>query len=243
MCIRDRLGLAARAAGKVKLRQPLREAIVVASGREREAIERLGELVRDELNVRELRFVAAADELASYTVKPNFRSLGPRFGKDMGGVEAAVAALDAAHVAAALRDGGQIAISIGGRDNILTSEDVLISLAPLEGYGLERDGSHAVALELTLDDDLVDEGRAREIVHAVQGARRDAGLDISDRIALDLDGDAELVSAARAHEGYITGETLATSVTYSERRLANTSSVTINGHRIEIAFERALKAS
>ena len=238
-----RLGLAARAAGKVKLRQPLREAIVVASGREREAIERLGELVRDELNVRELRFVAAADELASYTVKPNFRSLGPRFGKDMVGVEAAVAALDAAHVAAALRDGGQIAISIGGRDNILTSEDVLISLAPLEGYGLERDGSHAVALELTLDDDLVDEGRAREIVHAVQGARRDAGLDISDRIALDLDGDAELVSAARAHEGYVTGETLATSVTYSERRLANTSSVTINGHRIEIAFERALKAS
>jgi isoleucyl-tRNA synthetase len=100
-----------------------------------------------------------------------------------------------------------------------------------------------VALELTLDDDLVDEGRAREIVHAVQGARRDAGLDISDRIALDLDGDAELVSAARAHEGYVTGETLATSVTYSERRLANTSSVTINGHRIEIAFERALKAS
>ena len=63
------------------------------------------------------------------------------------------------------------------------------------------------------------------------------------RIALDLDGDAELVSAARAHEGYVTGETLATSVTYSERRLANTSSVTINGHRIEIAFERALKAS
>jgi isoleucyl-tRNA synthetase len=238
-----RLGLAARAAGKVKLRQPLREAIVVASGREREAIERLGELVRDELNVRELRFVAAADELASYTVKPNFRSLGPRFGKDMGGVEAAVAALDAAHVAAALRDGGQIAISIGGRDNILTSEDVLISLAPLEGYGLERDGSHAVALELTLDDDLVDEGRAREIVHAVQGARRDAGLDISDRIALDLDGDAELVSAARAHEGYITGETLATSVTYGERQLANTSSVTINGHTIEIAFERALKES
>jgi len=112
-------------------------------------------------------------------------------------------------VAAALRDGGQIAISIGGRGQILTSEDVLISFAPLEGYGLERDGSHAVALELTLDDDLVDEGRAREIVHAVQGARRDAGLDISDRIALDLDGDAELVSAARAHEGYVTGETLA----------------------------------
>jgi isoleucyl-tRNA synthetase len=238
-----RLGLAARAAGKVKLRQPLREAIVVASGREREAIERLGELVREELNVRELRFVVAADELASYAVKPNFRSLGPRFGKDMRGVEAAVGALDPAHVAAALRDGGQIGISVGGRENILTSEDLLISLAPLEGYGLEREGSHAVALELTLDDDLIDEGHAREIVHAVQNARRDAGLEISDRVALDLDGDAELVSAARAHGGYITGETLATSITYGERQLANTSGVTISGQRLEIGLERALEKS
>ncbi|MGD0979939.1 MAG: isoleucine--tRNA ligase [Solirubrobacteraceae bacterium] len=238
-----RLALAARAAGKVKLRQPLREAIVVASGREREAIERLGELVRDELNVRDLRFVAAADELASYAVKPNFRSLGPRFGKDMGGVEAAVAALDPAHVAAALRERGEIAISIGGRDNILTSEDLLISLAPLEGYGLEREGSHAVALELTLDDDLIDEGHAREIVHAVQGARRDAGLEISDRVALDLDGDADLLSAARAHESYITGETLATSISYGERQLANTSSVTISGRKLEIGLQRALKES
>ncbi|HEX2704085.1 MAG TPA: isoleucine--tRNA ligase, partial [Solirubrobacteraceae bacterium] len=234
-----RLGLAARAAGKVKLRQPLREAIVVASGRERAAIERLAELVRDELNVRELRFVAAADELASYTVKPNFRSLGPRFGKQMGAVEAAVAALDPAHVASKLRDGGEIAISIAGRDHILRSEDVIISLAPLEGYGLEREGSHAVALELTLDDDLVREGRAREIVHAVQGARRDAGLEISDRIALDLDGEGELVDAARAHEGYITGETLATSITYGERQLANLAQVTIDGGTLQISLERA----
>jgi isoleucyl-tRNA synthetase len=193
--------------------------------------------------VRELRFVAAADELASYAVKPNFRSLGPRFGKDMGGVEAAVAALDPAHVAAALRERGEIAISIGGRDNILTSEDLLISLAPLEGYGLEREGSHAVALELTLDDDLIDEGHAREIVHAVQGARRDAGLEISDRVALDLDGDADLLSAARAHESYITGETLATSISYGERQLANTSSVTISGRKLEIGLQRALKES
>ena len=238
-----RLGLAARAAGKVKLRQPLREAIVVASEGEREAIERLGALVRDELNVRELRFVAAADELASYTVKPNFRSLGPRFAKDMGAVEAAIAALDAAHLAAALRDGSQIAISIAGRDHVLTSEDVLISLAPLEGYGLEREGSHAVALELTLDDDLVREGRAREIVHAVQNARREAGLEISDRIALDLDGEAELVSAARAHESYITGETLATSVTYGGRRLADSTNVTIDGDALQIALERAPQES
>ena len=238
-----RLGLAARAAGKVKLRQPLREAIVVASGREREAIELLGDLVRDELNVRELRFVAAADELASYAVKPNFRTLGPRFGKQMGQVAAALAALDPARVVAALRDGSELAISIGGHEHRLASDDVLISLAPLEGYGLEREGSHAVALELALDEDLIREGRAREIVHAIQNARRGADFDISDRISLDLRGNDALVDAARAHESYVTTETLATSTTYGERKLASLTTVQIDGFKLHISLERAPKAS
>jgi isoleucyl-tRNA synthetase len=96
-----RLGLAARAQARLKIRQPLRAAIIVASGREREAIERLAELVREELNVHELRFVAAADELSTVEVKPNYRTLGPRFGRQMPTVAAAVAGLNGAHVAAA----------------------------------------------------------------------------------------------------------------------------------------------
>ncbi len=100
-----RLGLAARSQAKVKLRQPLRAAIVVAAGAEREAIERLADIVRDELNVRELRFVSEADELGEVEVKPNYRTLGPRFGKQMPMVAAAVAGLDAGRAAAALRDG------------------------------------------------------------------------------------------------------------------------------------------
>jgi isoleucyl-tRNA synthetase len=232
-----RLGLAARAAGRVKIRQPLHEAVVVAAGREREAIERLADLVSDELNVRELRFVAAADELASYTVKPNFRSLGPRFGKRMPQLAAALAALDPGQVAAALRNGGKIAVSLGGRDHTLTGEDVSLSLAPLEGYGLEREGSHAVALDLALDDDLVSDGQAREIVHAVQSARRSAGLDISDRIALDLAGDERLLGAAREHQAYIAGETLATSVSYAVRKLGCGETVTIDGLALEISLE------
>ena len=233
-----RLGLAARAAGKVKIRQPLHEAVVVAAGRERESIERLGEIVRDELNVRDLRFVAAADELGSYAVKANFRSLGPRFGKLMPQAAAAIEALDPTHVAAALRDGGQIAVSVGGRDQLLSSEDLLLSLAPLEGYGLEREGGHAVALELALDDDLIREGQAREIVHAIQAARRNAGLEISDRIALDLSGDQQLLSAAGAHNPYIAHETLASSVTYGERTLGYSESITLDGLAFEISLER-----
>ena len=103
-----RLGLAARGQAKLKVRQPLRAAVVVAAGGERDAIERLADVALEELNVKELRYVSQADELGSYEVKPNYRALGPRFGKSMPQVAAAVAALDPAHVAGALRDGGRV---------------------------------------------------------------------------------------------------------------------------------------
>jgi isoleucyl-tRNA synthetase len=209
-----RLGLAARAQAKLKVRQPLHAAVVVATGREREAIDRLGALVREELNVRELRFVSEADELGQVEIKPNYRTLGPRFGKEMPIVAAAVAGLDAAGAAAAVREGRRVAISVNGHDHELTADDLLVAMMPLEGYQVEREGSHAVALELAVDDELRVEGWAREIVHAVQAVRRDAGLDVSDRIALTLTGNGELLDAARRHQDYIAGETLATSVGY-----------------------------
>ena len=210
-----RLGLAARGHGKLKVRQPLRAAVVVAAGEERAAIERMREVVLDELNVKELRFVAQADELGSYDVKPNYRTLGPRFGRQMPQVAAAVAALDPAHVAAALRDGGRVAISIEGHDHELGADDLSLALQPLDGYQLEREGSHAVALDLQLDEELRREGLAREVVHAVQNARKGAGLQVEDRIELELGGDAELLAAARDHEAYLAQETLAVSVTFN----------------------------
>jgi isoleucyl-tRNA synthetase len=150
-------------------------------------------------------------------VKANFRSLGPRFGKQMPQLAAAVAALDAGVVAAALRSGGTVVVSIAGTDHELGDGDLLLALAPLEGYGLEREGSHAVALELSLDAELIRAGRAREIVHAVQQCRKDSGLDITDRITLVLGGDEELLSTAREHERYIVTETLATDFAAAER--------------------------
>ena len=185
-----RLGLAARGQAKLKVRQPLRAAVVVAAGAERAAIERLADVALEELNVKELRYVSQADELGSYEVKPNYRALGPRFGKAMPQVAAAVAALDPAHVAGALRDGGRVGISIDGHDHELDTDDLMLAMKPLDGYQLEREGSHAVALELELDDALKREGLAREIVHAIQNARKTAGLEVEDRISLVLGGDA-----------------------------------------------------
>ena len=232
-----RLGLAARSHGKLKLRQPLRAAVVVAAGEERAAIERLAEIVCDELNVKELRFVADAAELGSYDVKPNYRSLGPRFGKQMPQVAAAVAALEPAHVAAALREGGRVAISIDGHDHELGADDLTLAMQPLEGYELEREGSHAVALDLHLDEELRREGLAREIVHAVQNARKGAGLQVEDRIELELGGDAELLAAARDHEAYLAQETLAVSVHFDGAGGATEAS--IEGRPLLVSVTRA----
>jgi isoleucyl-tRNA synthetase len=244
-----RLGLGARGKAKIKVRQPLAEAIVVADGRERQAIERLVDIVREELNVRRVRFVAAAEELGSYEVKANYRTLGPLFGKNMPLAADAIAALDPAQVAAAVRDrdsfderpdgeeagagasdsggGGRarIGITVAGREHMLKTDDVILTMRAPEGYSVEREGAHAVALELAIDDDLRQEGRAREIVHAVQNARKAARLAVEDRIELALAGDHALVQAADAHRDYIAGETLAVELLLGEDAAAAASAM------------------
>lgn len=231
------LGRKARAEGKVKLRQPLREAVIVAGERERVAVQRFGDLVREELNVKELRFVTEADELGRWELKPNYRALGPRFGKRMPQLAEAIAALDAEQAARVLRDGGTVGVVIDGDEHPLGTDDVQLVLQPLEGYQVERAGTHAVALNLELDDELVREGLAREVVRAVQNARKAAGLNVEDRIELVLGGDDELIEATRAHQEYVAGETLATSVSYDGATAGEVTKV--DGKELRIGVTRA----
>ncbi len=121
----------------------------------------------------------------------------------------AIAALDPARVAAAVRGGETVGISVGDREHTLAAQDVILTMKAPEGYSVERDGAHAVALDLTIDDSLLREGHSREIVHAIQNARKSAGLEVEDRIELVLRGDTVLVDAAREHHNYLAGETLA----------------------------------
>jgi len=240
-----RLGHAARSAAKMKVRQPLRRAVVVANEGERAAIEELSDLVTAELNVHELDFVSEEGELVKYTVKPNYRALGPRFGKRMPQVAAAVAALDPARVASTVAAGGEVGISIDGTDHSLGGDDLTMALAPLEGYEVEAEAGHAVALQLEIDEELRREGLAREIVRTVQNARKEAGLEITDRIALGLGGAAELLDVAREHQSYIAGETLAESValmantdggTVGDGSTGGAGSVaTIDGHELRVS--------
>ena len=227
------LGRAARAQAKAKVRQPLRRAVIVASEAERAAISARAELVKGELNVKQLDFVSDESELVSYAVKPNYRSLGPRFGKRMPQVAAAIEALDPVHVARVMSEGGEVGINIDGDEHALGAEEVSLSLQPLEGYEVEAEAGHAVALELELDDELRREGLAREIVHAVQNARKAAGLEITDRIELALGGDEELLAAARAHQDYLAGEVLATTVAYDA---ADGVSARLGGRDLVIAL-------
>src|SRR3954453_23561001 len=158
-------------------------------------------------------------------------------------VAAPIEALDPAHVATSLREGHTVGVAIDGHDHELTADDLQLAMSPLEGYQLEREGSHAVALELALEGDLHREGLAREIVHAVQNARKAAGLAVEDRIALTLGGDAELLDAAPAPQPdppprtALPRETLATHVGYAGVNGAE-QHATIDGRELRIGVAR-----
>src|SRR5258705_11210288 len=136
-----------------------------------------------------------------------------------------------------MADGGEVGISVDGDEHILGPDEIPLALQPLEGYEVEAEAGHAVALELELDDELRREGLAREIVRAVQEARKQAGLDVSDRISLALGGDDELLAAAREHESYIAGETLATDVGYEADGAGEKAP--IEGREVRIGVSKA----
>jgi isoleucyl-tRNA synthetase len=148
-------------------------------------------------------------------------------------VAAAISALEPGP----LREGARVGVNFNGQEHEIGPEDVQIVLQPLEGYQVERSGTHAVALNLELDDELRREALAREVVHAIQAARRNAGLKVEDRIALTLAGDEELLTAAREHEEYVAGETLATSLAYEGPDGAHQAE--IEGRPLKIGVERA----
>jgi isoleucyl-tRNA synthetase len=209
--IRDAVGLgrAARTESKLRVRQPLSEAVVACDPASAEAMAPLSGLIASELNVRDVRFVTEPRELVRVTLKPNYRTLGPRFGPRMPAAAAAVAHLDAAAAVAALDGGAPVTVHVDGAAETLGPDDVMREVRPSEGYAVAQGPGMAVGLRTDVTPELRLEGMAREIVHAVQGARRTAGLRVEDRIALHLDGSAPLREAIDAHRTVIGSETLA----------------------------------
>jgi len=232
------LGRAARNAAAVKNRQPLAEVAVAAAAPARAALERLSDVVTDELNVKELRLVESADELQAWSLKPNLKVLGPRLGKQVGAVAAALKETDAAALVAALRDGGAaVPLTLAGGTVVeLGADDVLVETVAPDGYRIESDAGLTVALRTVVDDALRDEGLVRELVHAVQLSRKNADLRIEDTISLALTVPDELQPLVERHAAYIKGETLASELELGDRPRDHRETTRVDGHEVVIGL-------
>ncbi|GII76867.1 isoleucine--tRNA ligase [Sphaerisporangium rufum] len=212
------LGRSARAGSGVKTRQPLGRALVGAA-RWPSLPAELRELIADELNVQALEDLSAfSADLVSFTVKPNFRTLGKRFGSGTKAVAAAVAAADPAALAARIRAGESATVEVDGQEVTLGPDEVIINEQPRAGWAVETGavGSGAgetVALDLALTPELVRAGLVREVIRLVQEARKTSGLSITDRIDLWWTASGDLADALRAGGGRVAEEVLASTVT------------------------------
>jgi isoleucyl-tRNA synthetase len=205
------LGRSARAAASLGIRQPLRRAVVGAEGFAGLPAE-LRDQVTGELNVRALDALSAVgDDLVDHVVKPNFRTLGRRFGNRTQPVAAAITAADAGTLAARLRADGGASVVVDGEPVPIGPEDVIVTQTPRAGWSVATDAGETVALELEVTPELRREGLAREVIRLVQDARKADGLDVSDRITLRWEAaDPGLAAALTEHGQLIAGEVLAT---------------------------------
>ena len=204
------LGRSARAGASVRTRQPLRRALIGAAG----FSQLPGELqaqIAAELNVSELEVLGG--ELVDYSVKPNFRALGRRFGAQTPAVAAAIAAAPAAGLARAVLAGGTFTVESAEQPVLVGADDVVVTQTPREGWAVATDAGETVAIDITVSPELRREGLAREVIRRVQEARKSDGLEVTDRIRLRwFSPDPEMVAALTEHAGLIAGEVLAVEV-------------------------------
>jgi isoleucyl-tRNA synthetase len=208
------LGRAARSAADIKLRQPLARARVnVGSQQERDDLMELAEVLKEEINVHDIEVVSAVGELVDYKLLPNNRVLGPRFGPLFPRVRQALLALDPATAARKLQAGEALELSVDGETVSLGGDDVLVQTESRGGLAVASDKGVTVAVDTELTPTLLQEGYARDLVRAINNMRKEAGLDIADRIHLAYENAGGDVAAALANfAGYIQQETLALSL-------------------------------
>ncbi|MEJ2297398.1 MAG: isoleucine--tRNA ligase [Woeseiaceae bacterium] len=205
------LGRAARSRSGVRTRQPISRVLVRApDDAAAQALDSHKDQILEELNVKDIEFIARDAGLVSYTIKPNLPKLGKQYGKLLPRIRAVLQDADGAEIAGAVARGDGFSIEVEGQTIELAGDDVLIETHSAEGYSCEADAGYLAALDTALNDDLVAEGLAREVVRSVQDARKQAGLDVSDRITLGVSGSAAVEKALQVHRDYLMNETLAT---------------------------------
>ena len=207
------LGRSARGSADVKLRQPLARAkVFVGSQQERDDLLDLADVLAEEINVKAIEIVSEVGELVSYKLLPNNRVLGPKLGALFPAVRGALASLDQAAAAMTLQSGGQLELAIDGQLVNLGGDDVLVQTEPLGGLAVAGEKGVTVAVDPHLTPELVQEGYARDLVRAINNMRKEAGLDVSDRIELGYEAAGDVAAAMANFAGFISGETLAASL-------------------------------
>jgi isoleucyl-tRNA synthetase len=203
------LGRSARGLAGIKLRQPLAEAVVVGpfDGRQ-DPLGSLAELVIDELNVKEVRFTEDPAELISYRLRPDLSVLGPRFGAMLPTIRRELETLDAASWVSRLEGGEPLKLTIDEEIVELLPDEVAVETVSRVGYQVSQEGDFLVGVDLTLTEDLIREGWARELVRRIQTLRKESGFRIEDKIDLHYEGDEELTRVMQDYQEYIGRETL-----------------------------------
>jgi len=235
------LGRAAREDVQIRVRQPLRGLRAVLPGGRTLADDML-EVVKDELNVKEVGFLSSVDGIATLTGKPNYRALGGRFGKQTNDAANAIRALEQAALKV-YQAGEALEIVVDGQSHTLEAGDIEILQEAAGHLVVKGEGAYTVALDAELDDELRSEGVARELVNRIQRLRKDAGLEITDRIELAIAGPEAVRGAADRYRDFICGETLAGAVavtdTVSEEDYPHMQEVDIDGVTASIGLRRS----
>ena len=199
---------AMRAKKNLKVRQPLRKIMVAADSSHHSALEEMKKVILEEVNIKELIILKDDAEIVNKSAKPNFKSIGPKFGKNVNKAAGKIKELDKEDISK-LERGDEVKIEINGEEFAIKPEDVEIISSEIEGWLVENEGGVTVALDTELDGSLVSEGLAREFVNRVQNMRKDSGFEVTDKIKIDYNGSDKLIDAVDAFKDYVSNETLA----------------------------------
>lgn len=211
------LVLSLRKKEMIKVRQPLQKVMIpVLDEVQRAEIEAVSDLIMAEVNVKEVTLLDDASGILVKQIKPNFKNLGPRFGKDMGLISKEIQLFSQEQIAKLERE-GEIGIVISGNSVTLTTQDVEISSQDIEGWLVANSGGITVALDITITDELRKEGIARELVNRIQNIRKDSGFEVTDKIKVTMQQDENIEEAVKANEAYIKSETLTEELIFADR--------------------------
>ncbi|POR29491.1 isoleucine--tRNA ligase [Flavobacterium columnare] len=210
------LVLSLRKKEMIKVRQPLQKVMIpVLDEVQRAEIEAVSDLIKAEVNVKEIELLDDASGILVKQIKPNFKALGPRFGKDMGGVAKEIQGFSQEQIAEIERK-GEISIVISGNSVTLTPQDVEITSQDIEGWLVANSGGITVALDITISDELRNEGIARELVNRIQNIRKDSGFEVTDKIKVTMVNQNEIEGAVANNLEYIQAETLTEELIFAE---------------------------